>query len=70
MLGVPSIRLDQGALKLKGTEQLLLLRRSLRLEGSSLAGFVCVIGLLGQGDAERPGIDGHLGDIYAVGRRP
>jgi hypothetical protein len=58
---VQGIRLDQGALQLKGAQKL--------LEGGSLAGFVGVVGLLGQGDTKRAGIHRDLGDIYAVGRR-
>lgn len=41
------IRLDQGALQLKGAQKL--------FERSPLAGFVGVVGLLSQGDTERPG---------------
>ena len=52
------IRLDQGALQLKGAQKL--------FERSPLAGFVGVVGLLSQGDTERPGIDRDLGD-KAVG---
>ena len=44
-----SIRLDQGAFQLQRAEQL--------LERGPLAGFVGVVGLLGQGDTEGPGID-------------
>jgi len=56
------IRLDYYSLKLQTAQQLLLLRRSLRLEGGSLAGLVGVVSLLGQGDTKRPGIDRELGD--------
>lgn len=55
------IRPDQGALQLKGAQKL--------LEGGSLAGFVGVIGLLGQDDTKRAGIHRDLGEIYALGRR-
>ena len=55
-------RLDQHAFQLQGAQQL--------YEGSPLTGFMGVVGRLGQGDAERPGIDCRLDDIYAVGRSP
>jgi len=52
--GVQSIRLDQGALQLKGAEQ--------DLEGGSLAGFVGVVGLLGKGNTKRAGMHRDLDD--------
>jgi hypothetical protein len=52
--GVQGIRLDQHAFQLQGAQQL--------FEGRTLTGFPGVRGRLGQGDAERPGIDRHLGD--------
>jgi len=51
---VQGIRLDQGALQLKGAQKL--------FERSPLAGFMGVIGLLGQGDTKRAGIHRDLGD--------
>jgi hypothetical protein len=56
------IRLDYYPLKLQTAQQILLLRRSLRLEGGSLAGLVGVVSLLGQGDSKRTGIHRDLGN--------
>ena len=52
------IRLDQHAIEIQTAQQL--------LEGSPLAGFVGVIGLLGQGDAKGSGVDRDLGDESMV----
>ena len=51
---VQGIRLVQVPLKLKAAQKL--------FERSPLAGFVGVVGLLSQGDTERPGIDRDLSD--------
>ena len=40
------------------------------LERCPFAGFMSVVSLLRQGDTEGTGVDGDLGDIYGVGRRP
>ena len=50
------IRLDYYPLKLQTAQQFLLLRRSLRLEGGSLAGLVGVVSLLRQGKAASHGV--------------
>ena len=60
--GVERIRLEQHALQIQVGQQ--------RLESGPLSGFVGVVGLLSQGSAKSPGVDGELGDIDAVGRRP
>ena len=64
------IRLDYYPLKLQTAQQLLLLRRSLRLEGGSLAGLVGVVSLLRQGNSLGSGIDRDLDNVDEVGRRP
>ncbi len=56
------IGLDELAFQVHRAEQL--------LERRSLTRFMGVIALLHQGNTEGTGIDGDLGDIYAVGRRP
>jgi hypothetical protein len=66
--------LDPHTIKIQAAQQFLLLRRSLRLEGSALAEFGGVVGLLCQGDAECPGIHRDLGDkavttVFCLDRR-
>lgn len=48
------IRLDQHAIEIQAAQQF--------LEGCLFAGFVGVVGLVRQSDAERPGIQRDLGD--------
>ena len=54
------IRLDYYPLKLQTAKQLLQLRRSLRLEGASLAGLVGVVSYLRQGNSLGASIDRDL----------
>ena len=56
------VGLDQLAFQVHRAEQL--------FERCSLAGFMGVVAVLRQGDTQGTGVDGDLGDIYAVGRRP
>jgi hypothetical protein len=48
------IGLDQRALQIQRAQQL--------FESGPLAGFMGVVGLLGEGDAKSPGLDGDMGD--------
>lgn len=50
--GVQGIRLVEHAFQLQRAQQL--------FESSAFAGFACVVGLLGQGNSERAGIDRDL----------
>jgi hypothetical protein len=59
---VECIRLKKHAIEIERPLQLLLLPRSLRLEGSVLMGVTGVIVVLGDSEAHIAGVERHMGD--------
>ena len=64
------ICLDQHTTQIQLRKQLLLLRRSLRLEHGPLMVLPCGVACLGDRQTESSGVERHLGNVDAVGRRP